>query len=668
MFLFEGLALQGQDLLLYHKFQGDSLLLRIKEGHVGDWIENLNKSHRLVLKGPGLPDVGLTQLIEKPLINEGAFNAPKDVESGNYAVFTFINLWLLPSEIRDTIYEPGEYTNAEIDTSRYLYLNHLFDTDFMLAKYGGYGAVFKKLRENQSYRLSMIDERTGLELQTWEIKTIPVTNKLPELKASWFNKAVKLSWESRQHMDDFWAYRVFISTNGLNFSELGEMPWMNIYDQYEMPLTTEIEIHQELDNNDENWYFRLHGLDHFGHLTEDYQQIQGKGYAGIGLAPLIQTLEQLPNNSTYVNWTLLDTFKSSVKYWDLYKAEAYEGPYLLDTAHLAPEVFGVHRTIPFRYTYYKLAAVDLMGDTVFSPPQMVWQLDTIPPAKPDNLTYSVDTSGSLFIQWSPNFEDDFLGYTLFWSNDSLGEYIAVNREYLREPEGRDTLYLRTGGDFMYYKVIAVDERNNRSSFSDILAVKKPDVVAPLPILFTNALSMEGKLAIQWENSISEDATDLILYRRKENANWEQVVSWNRRIEFPEIFIDSLVEALVPYEYTALVIDDDGLKSEPAKPIVGTALPDRSKFDVNDFKIFVRDEKWVQIVPYFNLSEVYEIFVYKRKAKEKKSNVLAILEPGIHMDANDTFDPKSEERHEYFLKVFFKDGSQSRYSAYKTVRQ
>ena len=666
LLLFSGFlpALSGQDMFKYYADVKDSVLyVRFEEKSLEDWKNNIRRNFLLRISGPGLQSP-IEYGLHKPSPAYYALNAQNGSQD-SLIIAALLYTDLLPVDDQAAMYPEEDYPGKARDTSRYETLRFLFKMDFQYAYFAGYGYKVNGVSPNATYQLSLVDGESGKVLQNFSVLTSEKEAPLPEVRAKFVDKEVLIEWESRAHKEDYWAYRLFHSVNGGRFEAVDSQLLMNIYEDYAEPLTTEISRVVELGNNEDKHVFRLFGVNHLGHLSTSFREVEGQGYAGIGLAPLLQPLHQNPNNTTLLQWSVLPEFQQNIAQWLTMVGEERDGPFTIDSAGLAPDVKTLTRNIPYDYSYFKVGAVDLRGDTVFSPVQMVWGLDTIPPATPADLEYTVDKTGFLTITWTPSFEDDLIGYNVFRCQDSLGEYTIVNSDYLQEPSVTDTLYLRTNKDHQFYKIVAVDFRNNRSPFSKILRVEKPDVVPPIPILFTLASSQKGFVDLFWENSVSDDVVEMQLLRKLDNEAWKVIASWDGTSGIPEHFKDSLAEPLQTYIYTAVLTDDAGLQSEPAHPIAGTALPNHDDINVNDFRVFTRNEKEVLVVPYFDMRDVYQIFVYKRDMDQRKSSLLAILEPGVFMEAKDTDISQDRSKTEYFLKAYFKDGAVSPYSKAKT---
>ena len=122
------------------------------------------------------------------------------------------------------------------------------------------------------------------------------------------------------------------------------------------------------------------------------------------------------------------------------------------------------------------------GDGPLGTPRMVQMVDSIPPAPPVGLSAKADTSGMVLLTWLPNDELDLFGYRVFRANSLHEEFSQITAESVYANCFTDTISLKTLTKKVYYKILAVDQRQNWSAFSEVLEVGRPDVVPPAPLV------------------------------------------------------------------------------------------------------------------------------------------------------------------------------------------
>lgn len=214
--------------------------------------------------------------------------------------------------------------------------------------------------------------------------------------------------------------------------------------------------------------------------------------------------------------------------------------------------------------YYAVFAIDTAGNRSNYLPMYVDIHDTIPPAPPTGVRGTIDTNGVVRLEWNLGTERDLLGYRILWANDSTHEFSQRTNLILQDTVFYDTVAINTLTEFVYYQVVAVDNRYFHSKPSATLAIKRPDVVPPISPIFTDVEAFEDKIVLKWVPSTSSDAVKQILYRRSEK---EKI--WNKYREFPnEVtkFTDTSVSKQVLYYYSLETIDKSGLHSPMATPV------------------------------------------------------------------------------------------------------
>ena len=569
-----------------------------------------------------------------------------------------------PEELEES-YPKSEYNEDRMREERFAALKFYMNYHFYFTDLAGLGYVDNQVKENTNYRYvvkqvgrdsSNKKFSTSISFNSNDYSTAP----LPQLEAEWTNRRVVLKWNSKTVKENYWAFRITETEDDGPEILKDSFPIINLYDVSDDEEMHIIEKEKFLQNNDIEYTYKLYCFDYFGGLTEQFVQVKGKGRIGIGMSPTITESKQLRTNEVKLRWKLLDKFSKHVGKWHIYKSETYDGPYELDSTILDPEKRTVIRPIPYPTTYFLIAVEDDQGKELQSFPQMVINLDTIAPAIPVNLVGDIDTAGILNLSWDQNDERDFLGYKVFFANDTTDTWGLPHKGHLEKAKYSDTINLKTIQEEIFFKITAVDKRNNRSEFSKTLVLERPDILAPVEPNFTSAYSLPGKVDLRWDRSISEDVVKQSLYRRElREKGWTEIKTWTDSID--AYFIDSLLVPEVKYVYLLRVTDDAGLMSEPSEPITGFGLVDHSDFPIDNFTVASLNSKKTEISYDFPNDEIFEVWIYK-KTEGADTRILRKLEPPktSFIDQN----IKEEESYSYFIQVVFIDGVKSEYSITK----
>jgi hypothetical protein len=191
---------------------------------------------------------------------------------------------------------------------------------------------------------------------------------------------------------------------------------------------------------------------------------------------------------------------------------------------------------------------------------MIMLEDSLPPRLPVRFEGKVHEDGSVHLHWSESTSDDVLGYRLFRANDPQEEFVMVSSETVQDTVFTDSVAVATLTEQVYYRIVAVDRRFNASDYSEILPLKRPDIVPPVPAQLTSLTAERRGIRLSWVASPSADLSEYVLLRWHENSTGYQVL---RRFEGGDSsysFLDSLVRPATTYRYLLRTVDDDGLSA------------------------------------------------------------------------------------------------------------
>ncbi len=661
--------LLGQNMTVYHKYEDNSLMIRWKPVNASDWLNSLYAGYIVEKYEEGV----LVSSSESPILAQ-TFDYLKLYNDSlgvpRHMVASLNHIEEVPQDLVNETFPAGEYTPDELDEARFEALNYLLNFDFGLTRFAGLGIRDTQIKPSTNYRYVIrranMPRTDANNFGEFNFNTASYQEgDLPLLSAEWNDRRVKLIWPTGPYKQDYFGYQLSKGVGSDPVLPMDTVPIMNLYDTSALPIFQNIELQDLLENNDTLVIYQLKGYDYFGGLSTNYSEVKGKGKVDIGLSPMIYETNQLPSNEVEIKWEILDKFKDKVEEYRIYVSEAWDGPYELDTSGVDPGLRNLIRPIPFGGTYFRIAALDESKIEHSSFPQLVMAYDTLAPAIPTELEYEIDSNGVLKLQWSQNSEEDFIGYKVFMANDSLDEFSLTHYDFLPASSFVDTVDLISINEFVYYKVIAVDKRNNRSPFSDILIIEKPDILPPVEPNFIQSVPGPGMCLLQWDNSISEDVVSQTLYRRvldRENM-WTEIVSWDTD-SLPSQYVDTALNENLTYAYVLTATDDAGLVSEPSEPITAEVFPDHRDVPINDFTVQkLTNQQVVEIKVNFDLQDIYQVWIYKQK-DESKPRILRKIEPPLNRYQDKRI--SQDEQYEYFIQVIFEDGVKSIYSDTKSI--
>jgi len=260
--------------------------------------------------------------------------------------------------------------------------------------------------------------------------------------------------------------------------------------------------------------------------------------------------------------------------------------------------------------YYMLGAVDTAGNVAPSHVVYAFIIDSLPPSIPTGLSGTVDSNGIVRLKWNLGPEADIIGYRVLWANDPTHEFTQRTPAPIKDTTFVDTISLHSLTKYVYYRIAAVDQRYNHSQLSPMIAIARPDTVAPEASVFKNVVVTENSVILNWVPSRSNDVAKQVLYKRKEGET-----SWNKFKEFSAStnqYTDTNVVQSTMYEYELETIDSAGLHSVRAMGARGRPYDTKVRPGVDAFNARYDSVQKSVVLKwnYKDLKEDYWFIVYK----------------------------------------------------------
>ncbi len=315
--------------------------------------------------------------------------------------------------------------------------------------------------------------------------------------------------------------------------------------------------------------------------------------------------------------------------------------------------------------YYVVYAMDTSGNISSSYPAYVALIDSTPPAQPKIKSAVIDSLGVVTLTLIKGKEKDLKGYRLFKANSPEHEF-SVFKESFRQDKSdttsvtvifSDTITLQSLTPKIFYRVKALDFNYNQSAFSDIMAVARPDTIAPVSPVFTDILVKENKVILHFVPSESSDVTEHQLYRKTDLAEpWTLQAILNGTLgDAPATsYIDTLVTTGVTYYYSIRALDESHNFSAYANPVYGKPYDTGIRPPVEKFSGGKQDQKIVLTWDYPQTNREVYFVIYKKNGKGEMVRYSTTSEKSFS-------DSVSGREQFYSIKAMTTDGGHSRMS-------
>lgn len=437
-------------------------------------------------------------------------------------------------------------------------------------------------------------------------------HELPEISnvnATFEDQVVKLTWRG-VFADSYTAYWVEKSDNGVDFDRLNKTPM--VFPRPKNAVGNQLFVKLDsLEDNNKTYYYRIIGIDPFGDLGPSSEVVSGGGIPSFSYAANIKE-GKVEGGHVHLDWSFPETGTSILSYFSLYRDNINTKKQDLVIEKIPKNQRHVVDSLPNSSNYYIIRATDTYGRFTTSFPFFVQLEDSIPPSAPESFEGRIDTLGYVYLSWKKPAEPDVSGYKLYRSNFVDGEFIALPGAIIVDTSYVDTLSLKSLTETVYYQVRAFDKRYNPSISSSTLELKKPDRIPPVTPLVTKIANDSLGILVNWELSPSVDAEKYLLYRQAENdIDWTLLHIIEEDIVL--FYLDEEVEHGVRYAYTMVVVDDDGLESDPSIPKVIMRRSSLPYQPINEIDYLIdQKERTVKLAWTYEEKKVSKYYIYKSK--------------------------------------------------------
>ncbi len=388
-----------------------------------------------------------------------------------------------------------------------------------------------------------------------------------QLQAKFGDKFVALDWETKNHLSKYFGYYIEKSEDGIHFEKMTELPIiLNLPEDVEKARldTHPIAINDSLVENYKTYYYKLSCVDFFGNVTEPIGSTSGYGFIRMVSSPIITLAEQREDNTAHIEWKVAESDEPLISHFGLFRADSTGGQYSIVVDSIDRTRRDVNYIMEHNRNYLRVEAIPIDGEAYSSVPVFLMGLDTIAPQTPEVVGASIDSLGNIEVKWTKNEESDLWGYRVFRSNFENQEYSLLTKIPTLDTVFVDSISLNLGIEKVYYKILACDNRNNRSPFTDPIILDRPDLKPPLQPVVRQLEQKNDSIFVHWSPSVSRDVVEYRIFRREiDNEPRWTLISIMDTTNLSETYMDIGVKYNTKYAYTIVAVDDTDLESDPA---------------------------------------------------------------------------------------------------------
>jgi len=561
-------------------------------------------------------------------------------------------------ELEKTPYE-GFVANQENQNNLFGFNLVAADLDREAAIASGLGYLDQSIKKDDMavYRIRLQASPLSNYLDTIFSLGIASQNEIPAprvYEAKEFELAVQLNWDNQIGRSAYTAFHIERSSDGINFNRITELPFLPVQTEIQND-NFQVSYIDSLVSNDVPYFYRIIGINGFAQLSEPSEIIKAMGRDRTPPnTPINLTSQENDKGFVVINWDWRDLNNDNdLLGFHVLKSNNAGGVFdTLTTKLLPPNTKKYIDDSPdlVQTNFYKIIAIDGNGNYSESAFSFVITEDNIAPAPPKNLEAFIDSTGKMLLTWDSPADKDVRGYLVHFSNGKDANFAVIPGDYLVEPYYIDSLNLQSLTEEIYYYVVALDLNYNASEISEIVEVKKPDIIPPAPSIFVDYKVSEEGIFFEWRKSQSDDVTEVRLLKKAEGQDWEIVKSFDSNTI---TYKDLEVQGGKLYQYQLVTIDDSGNKTESAKPLTLEALTPFFIPQVQNFTLNKKDDQ-IEITWEYPQMENFQFILFRQIGDEAMKTL-------TKLSGKDSFQEKLNLQDvdiKYAIKVKAKDGRES----------
>ncbi|HRI61002.1 MAG TPA: hypothetical protein PK228_14790 [Saprospiraceae bacterium] len=437
-----------------------------------------------------------------------------------------------------------------------------------------------------------------------------------------------LTWNQAATGEHYSSYDVLRSSDGgQTFEKINDQP-ITPMDHPDGKPADQIIFYSELDDNTKQYQYKICGHSPFGFdgPATDPVDVQGVPKP-LDASISVKEVNELPTGIE-ITWEFPAQLNSQIQGFNVLRALEHEGDYtVINAGMIGAAARKFTDASPRPSNYYKVEFIDLNNNKVVSIPKLAQPKDSIPPLAPGPVQGSaIGKDGVLKIHWSPSMSSDVMGYRVFMADQSDGNYGQITSKWTKDTVFYHKVNVHSLAEKKYFKVKAIDFRENNSDFSSMCVVDLPDIVPPSKPVMKKTEPKQNGVLVTFAPSTGKDVqTHQILRKKKDEVEWHEIATLDSLDQQkPVSYLDTTVQKMYAYDYMVQAVDDADQKSNskvfPAKPVGNGIRETIQELEVR----FVKSEGGIKLKwNYTNAFGVSGFVIYRGTEPDKLYEVGAV---------------------------------------------
>lgn len=649
----------------------DSVIIRWAPTNPRTWLHANNvgyKIYRYTLTHNGrlLKNVPNTKILIDSMILPKPLNEWEKIANQNkYAAITAqaiyggsFNIEIDAPDIFTIINKSKELEN------RYSFALLSADHSIEVARLSGLCFVDKNIRSNEEYlyKICVAKQSKQFTIDTGFVFVEDSMNlvlpKPADIQARFEDRLAVINWSNKYMKDVFSSYILERSDDNEQFEAINNEPIVAIANELN-PKGETVFYYDSLPVNYKTYFYRVRGKNIFGDISPPSDTIFGMGQKHISVAPNINEVEIIDNKLIKINWHFPDSFIHLVNGFDILVSTNIYKDYKVINKELLPASQKKYAFKTSNNVNYIIVRVSIEEKVIQSNPVLAQLIDKKAPKPPIDIRGEIDSTGLVHLIWQANSENDLLGYRVYRAFNLNNEFSQITKGVININKYSDSVYIETLTKNVFYKVVAVDYNFNFSDFSEVLKLKRPDIIPPIPPVFSGIKATDSCIIVKWNKSPSKDIKTHILYRKHKN-NWYKVTESDTNVYYD---YDTRPELLYKYRITAI---DNSLNKSDCGTFISAQPINKAIIDIQfNLKSKIdREEHEITLIWEQPKKAVKKYIIYK-SSENQPLHIVAYLNSDLNYfsDSNLTINTI----YKYRIRAEFKDGTSSTFSKILTIK-